>query len=60
VNPRLFVDVDPRTLHLPTMQLSGADPFQTSPAHRTALSSQVTERFRCRMNISALSILFFV
>jgi hypothetical protein len=37
----LFVDVDPRTLHLPTMQLNGADPFQTSPAHRTALSSQM-------------------
>ena len=26
MNPRLFVEVDPRTLHLPTSRLSGADP----------------------------------
>jgi hypothetical protein len=26
MNPRLFVDVDPRTLHLPTSRPSGADP----------------------------------
>jgi len=26
MNPRLYVDVDPRTLHLPTTRLSGADP----------------------------------
>ena len=26
MNPRLFLDVDPRTLHLPTSRLSGADP----------------------------------
>ena len=28
VNPRLFLDVDPRTLHLPTTRPSGADPFK--------------------------------
>ncbi len=28
MNPRLFLDVDPRTLHLPTSRLSGADPFK--------------------------------
>jgi hypothetical protein len=26
MNPRLFLDVDPRKLHLPTSRLSGADP----------------------------------
>jgi hypothetical protein len=26
MNPRVFVDVDPRTLHLPTSRPSGADP----------------------------------
>ncbi len=26
VNPRVFFDVNPRTLHLPTSRLSGADP----------------------------------
>jgi hypothetical protein len=26
MNPRLFLDVDPRTLHLPTSRSSGADP----------------------------------
>src|SRR5262245_54751824 len=26
--PRLFLDVDPRTLHLPTSRLAGADPFK--------------------------------
>ncbi len=26
MNPRLFLDVDPRTLHLPNSRLSGADP----------------------------------
>ncbi len=26
MNPRLFLDVDPRTLHLPTSRVSGADP----------------------------------
>lgn len=26
MKPRLFVDVDPRTLHLPTSRLTGADP----------------------------------
>ena len=25
---RLFLDVDPRTLHLPTSRLAGADPFK--------------------------------
>ncbi len=28
MNPRLFVDVDPRSLHLPTTRLSGADPYK--------------------------------
>ncbi len=28
MNPRLFLDVDPRTLHLPTSRLSGADPLK--------------------------------
>lgn len=28
MNPRLFLDVDPRTLHLPTSWLSGADPIK--------------------------------
>lgn len=28
MNPQLFVDVDPRTLHLPTTRLIGADPFK--------------------------------
>jgi hypothetical protein len=28
MNPRVFMDVDPRTLHLPTTRLSGADPFK--------------------------------
>jgi hypothetical protein len=28
MNPRLFVDVDPRELHLPTSRLTGADPFK--------------------------------
>jgi hypothetical protein len=26
MNPRVFLDVDPRVLHLPTARLSGADP----------------------------------
>jgi hypothetical protein len=26
--PRVFLDVDPRKLHLPTTRLSGADPFK--------------------------------
>jgi hypothetical protein len=26
MQPRLFLDVDPRTLHLPTTRISGADP----------------------------------
>ncbi|MBA3314409.1 MAG: hypothetical protein M3552_18855 [Planctomycetota bacterium] len=26
MNPRVFFNVDPRTLHLPTTRLSGADP----------------------------------
>ena len=26
--PRLFLDVDPRTLHLPTSRRTGADPFK--------------------------------
>src|SRR5262249_53152637 len=26
MNPRVFLDVDPRTLHLPTTRLTGADP----------------------------------
>jgi hypothetical protein len=28
MNPRLFLDVDPRTLHLPTTRLTGADPWK--------------------------------
>lgn len=28
MNPRVFLDVDPRTLHLPTTRLSGADPYK--------------------------------
>jgi len=28
MNPRLFLDVDPRSLHLPTSRLSGADPVK--------------------------------
>jgi hypothetical protein len=28
MNPRLFLDVDPRTLHLPTSRLAGADPLK--------------------------------
>jgi hypothetical protein len=28
MNPRLFVDVDPRSLHLPNSRLSGADPVK--------------------------------
>jgi hypothetical protein len=28
MNPRLFVAVDPRTLHLPCSRLSGADPVK--------------------------------
>jgi|ERR1022692_1397119 hypothetical protein len=28
MNPRLFLDVDPKTLHLPNSRLSGADPFK--------------------------------
>ena len=28
MNPRLFVDVDPRSLHLPTTRLTGADPYK--------------------------------
>lgn len=28
MNPRLFVEVDPRTLHLPTTRLTGADPYK--------------------------------
>jgi hypothetical protein len=28
MNPRLFLDVDPRILHLPTSRLSGADPVK--------------------------------
>ena len=28
MHPRLFLDVDPRTLHLPTSRLSGADPLK--------------------------------
>jgi hypothetical protein len=28
MNPRLFLDVDPRALHLPTTRLSGADPLK--------------------------------
>ena len=28
MNPRVFLDVDPRTLHLPTSRLTGADPVK--------------------------------
>jgi len=28
VNPRVFLDVDPRTLHLPTTRPTGADPVK--------------------------------
>jgi len=28
MNPRLFLDVDPRTLHLPNSRRSGADPVK--------------------------------
>jgi hypothetical protein len=28
MNPRLFLDVDPATLHLPTSRASGADPLK--------------------------------
>lgn len=28
MNPRLFLDIDPRALHLPTSRRSGADPFK--------------------------------
>jgi hypothetical protein len=28
MRPRLFLDVDPRTLHLPTTRSSGADPLK--------------------------------
>ena len=28
MNPQLFVEVDPRTLHLPTTRLTGADPYK--------------------------------
>jgi hypothetical protein len=28
MNPRLFLDIDPRSLHLPTSRLSGADPLK--------------------------------
>lgn len=28
MNPWLFLDVDPRTLHLPTSRLTGADPLK--------------------------------
>jgi hypothetical protein len=28
VNPRVFLDVDPRTLHLPSTRRSGADPLK--------------------------------
>lgn len=28
MNPRLFVDVDPRNLHLPTTRLAGADAYK--------------------------------
>ena len=28
MNPRLYLDVDPRTLYVPTSFLSGADPFK--------------------------------
>jgi hypothetical protein len=28
MQPRLFLDVDPRTLHVPTSRLAGADPLK--------------------------------
>ena len=28
MQPRLFLDVDPRMLHLPTSRITGADPFK--------------------------------
>jgi hypothetical protein len=28
MQPRLFLDVDPRTLHLPTSRMAGADPLK--------------------------------
>src|SRR5947208_3078379 len=28
MNPRLFLDIDPRELHLPTSRFSGADPVK--------------------------------
>jgi hypothetical protein len=28
MNPRLYLDVDPRILHLPTTRLAGADPVK--------------------------------
>jgi hypothetical protein len=28
MQPRLFLDVDPRTLHLPTSRITGADPVK--------------------------------
>ena len=28
MNPRLFLDVDPRTLHVPNSRISGADPVK--------------------------------
>jgi hypothetical protein len=28
MNPRLFIDVDPRSLHLPPSRRAGADPFK--------------------------------
>jgi hypothetical protein len=28
MNPRVFLDVDPRTLHLPTTRVAGADPVK--------------------------------
>lgn len=28
MNPRVFMDVDPRTLHLPTTRIGGADPLK--------------------------------
>lgn len=28
MNPRLFIDVDPRTLHVPNSRIAGADPVK--------------------------------
>lgn len=28
MNPRVFMDVDPRSLHLPTQRLTGAEPWK--------------------------------